>query len=269
VNLAPKGNPIPANLNIKGGQAPQAVNKVKVDMYGLDLARLKHAPANIVGERQFLQADKIATFGGKATPVGQFGVMKPTVAPNAGVGRANPVPAPKQSAVAPKSTRQEGVPPQKTAPPVVDKPANNNAAKPAVEKKQHDRNKSAPVDADGKWPQKEGKEWRDKIVGKAQKTGTDGHAFRSNREAVKAAKNEDVEKVYLNRGYKKATGHPIDPNRRPDVTVVKKSGKVDAIEVPSKTDKLKELKLRNEKAMKQLPPEKRGEVKIREIAKEK
>jgi hypothetical protein len=118
------------------------------------------------------------------------------------------------------------------------------------------------------WKIREGQEWKEKIVGGAQKTGTPGHNVRSYREAISSAKQDDVQKVLLNRGYKKATGEPVAPNRRPDVTIVKKDGKVNSIEVPSKSDRYPELLRRNEEAMNQLPKEMQGKVRLKEIIKE-
>ena len=122
---------------------------------------------------------------------------------------------------------------------------------------------------DQPWTVREGQEWKNKIYGKAQKTGTEGHSFRSYREAIKAAKKENVESVYLNQGLKKASGHPIKPNNRPDVTVVTKDGKVHQIEVPSKTDDVKKLEKRMDDARAKLPEEMQGENDIRKITKDK
>ena len=122
--------------------------------------------------------------------------------------------------------------------------------------------KSAPLDSEGRWPQKEGKGWRDQITGRAQQTGTEGHRFRSYREAIIEAKKSDTEHVYLDRGYKKATGESVTPNRRPDVTVVKKDKTVHAIEVRSKTDDVDVLHQRNQEAIRQLPPERQGNVDV-------
>ena len=122
--------------------------------------------------------------------------------------------------------------------------------------------KSAPLDSEGRWPQKEGKGWRDQITGRAQQTGTEGHRFRSYREAIIEAKKSDTEHVYLDRGYKKATGESVTPNRRPDVTVVKKDKTVHATEVRSKTDEVDVLYQRNREAMRQLPPEREGKVHV-------
>jgi len=113
--------------------------KQQYSVEGLDLARLKHMPAKVAGEKQFLHHDKIAVVGGKAMPVGQFAGMKPVVAPNAGGGRAHQAPAPRANNNAPKS-HYEGAPPQKTAPPAVQqtKPAPAPIAKPAVTKQRPD-----------------------------------------------------------------------------------------------------------------------------------
>jgi adhesin HecA-like repeat protein len=123
-NIVAKGNPAPANQNVKGAHVPQAV---RVDMKGLDLAELKHVPANIARQKQFLQHDKISAVGGKAAPAGHSDVMRPAASKPIVVLKANKTPVPKQSAVAPR-TRQEGTPPQKTAPPA-EKAANKNPAK--------------------------------------------------------------------------------------------------------------------------------------------
>jgi len=108
--------------------------------------------------------------------------------------------------------------------------------------------------------------WKSKISGKAQKTGTPGHQMRSYREAIKAAKDPNVEEVHLDHGYNrvagtKAAGNPrVSPNRRPDVSIVNKNGQIDAIEVPSRTDVPADLIQRNQTAMKQLPANQQGQV---------
>ena len=66
----------------------------------------------------------------------------------------------------------------------------------------------------------------------------------------------------MDRGYKKATGESVTPNRRPDVTVVKKDKTVHAIEVRSKTDDVDVLHQRNQEAIRQLPPERQGNVDV-------
>ena len=160
--------------------------------------------------------------------------------------------------------------------PKVKQPANSN--RPSQQQPSHDRLEGLDLakphkpntkhSKDHTWEVKPGKEYRAKIIGKAQKTGTPGHAERTYREAIRAAKRDDVEKVYLNRGYNKATGEKIKSNRRPDVIVVSKNKKVDAIEVPSRTDKEDILLHRNEEAMNKLSKSKRGRVRIENITKE-
>ena len=108
---------------------------------------------------------------------------------------------------------------------------------------------------DQPWNIKEGQEWKEKIYGKAQKGKpgvSDGHDTRSYREAIKDAKNPNVEKVYLNQGMNKVLGakkgdpNYTTPNRRPDVTTITEDGRIHQIEVPSATDKIPELRARME-----------------------
>jgi len=92
------------------------------------------------------------------------------------------------------------------------------------------------------------KPWKAKIHGTAHATKTPGHKFRTLREAIKDAKNPDVERVHLNHGYNRALGldpKTIGPNRRPDVTTIFKDGRVGRKEVKSLSDKIKDLIGRN------------------------
>jgi hypothetical protein len=79
------------------------------------------------------------------------------------------------------------------------------------------------------------------------------------------AKSGQYKKVYLNRGYNQITGQKVLPNRRPDVVGVRKTGEVDVVEVPSKTDRTDDLIQRNIDAQRQLPSRMRGNVDIVEI----
>jgi hypothetical protein len=91
--------------------------------------------------------------------------------------------------------------------------------------------------------------WKAKVSGKAQKTGTPGHQFRTYREAIKEAKNPEVVRVHLDHGYNQALGVPpktISHNRRPDVTSVYSDGRVKRIEVQSKSDDPAFLQARNQ-----------------------
>lgn len=116
---------------------------------------------------------------------------------------------------------------------------------------------------DQPWKIREGQEYKEKIIGKAQKTGP-GHDTKSYREAIKAAKDKTSEKVYLNQGINKITGakkgdkHYVKPNRRPDVAIKRKDGKIDQIEVPSKSDDPKLLRKRMEDTHSKLPKEMQG-----------
>lgn len=110
----------------------------------------------------------------------------------------------------------------------------------------------------------DGKSWKKIVSGQAHGT-TAGHKFRSYREAIKKAKSGKYKKVYLNTGYNKVTGKKISPNRRPDVTGVRKTGQIDTIEVPQKTDLRSDLIQRNQEAMQKLPQEMRGRIDIAEI----
>ena len=97
--------------------------------------------------------------------------------------------------------------------------------------------------------------WKSKIEGKAQKTGTPGHQFASYRVAIKEAKKPSVKRVTLDLGYNRALKlkpKTITPNRRPDVTSIDENKVVKRIEIQSKTDNVKKLKDRNNQLNKQI-----------------
>jgi len=79
------------------------------------------------------------------------------------------------------------------------------------------------------------------IIGTGQKTGGDGHAQMSEDIAEQMAMSGDYERVGVNVAVKTVTGVPTDPITRPDVTGLRKDGRVDIVEVPSPTDKLPAL----------------------------
>ncbi|MEX0676873.1 MAG: SMI1/KNR4 family protein, partial [Pirellulales bacterium] len=93
------------------------------------------------------------------------------------------------------------------------------------------------------------KSWKNLIVGKAQKTGTAGHAFRSYREAIKMAESGQYDKIWLNRAFSTTTGTTMYPGRLPDIIARRKTGQNDVVEVPSKTNRDRDLFRRNEQAM--------------------
>jgi hypothetical protein len=117
------------------------------------------------------------------------------------------------------------------------------------------------------WNIRPGKEWKAHVYGKAQKTGTSGHAEESYRKTIEAFRGKlpgvgEVERVHLNEGLGKVTGLPIKPNTRPDVTIVTKDGRVHQIEVASKTDNRRDLKARIDAARKRLPEQMQGTTKV-------
>ena len=141
------------------------------------------------------------------------------------------------------------------------------SAKPAVKIKAAEMEDMLrkPKTSEQSWTIREGQEWKTKVYGKAQVTGGkdvvagEAHAFRSYREAINAAKKEDVSEVFLNRGVRKATGHPIaKPNTRPDVTIRRAGGRIDQVEVRSRTDQPKDLRARMDATESRLPASMQG-----------
>ncbi len=74
----------------------------------------------------------------------------------------------------------------------------------------------------------------------------------------------------MNRGVRKATGHPIAaPNTRPDVTIRRSDGVIDQIEVRSRTDHPKDLQARMDATKSRLPENMRGgKTRVVEFTKE-
>lgn len=120
------------------------------------------------------------------------------------------------------------------------------------------------------WTIRSGQGWKTKIYGRAQKTGTDGHNVRSMREAIEAAKRDDVLEVWMNRGVNKITNSKPkthSPNYRPDVMIKTRDGKLHPREVPSKSDVEEVLNQRMDDALRRLPKELRGEPDLSHIIK--
>jgi hypothetical protein len=97
-----------------------------------------------------------------------------------------------------------------------------------------------------------------KIHGKAQKTGTEGHDWQSMREAVSATKDPDVIRVHMDQTLSKVTEGKVTSRMRPDVSVVRKDGRISTNEVLSKSQRPKQLQTKIEKMQDLLPPEMRG-----------
>lgn len=118
---------------------------------------------------------------------------------------------------------------------------------------------------------KAGKEWKAKIRGKAQVTGGKKkpdviHSWKSRKEAIRAAKRPDVVEVQMDLGVNRLLpkSSKIAPkgNRRPDVAYKTKDGKISQIEVPSKTDKVKDLRNRMEDTANKFPKGMDGEIDV-------
>lgn len=79
------------------------------------------------------------------------------------------------------------------------------------------------------------------------------------------AKSGQYEKVRLNRAYSTTAGVKTSPRRLPDVIGRRTDGRIDSVEVPSRTDNPAFLYQRNVDAMQQLPASMRGNVRIAPI----
>ena len=118
---------------------------------------------------------------------------------------------------------------------------------------------------------KAGKEWKEKIKGRAQVTGGKKkpdvvHSWKSRKEAIKAAKRPDVVEVQMDLGVNRLLpkGSKIGPkgNRRPDVAYKTKDGKIHQIEVPSRTDLTRKLDTRMDDTRSKFPKGMQGETNV-------
>jgi hypothetical protein len=130
-----------------------------------------------------------------------------------------------------------------------------------------EKSKTKKTAKDDQWTVRPGQEWKEKIKGKGQKTGTPGHATASYREAIEVAKRKDVTEVNIDLGVNRLLpdGSKMKPNTRPDVTYKTKDGKIHQIEVPSKTDTNKKLMARMEDTNSRLPDRIQGEFYVKPI----
>ncbi|MBO7453802.1 MAG: hypothetical protein J6T91_00240 [Alphaproteobacteria bacterium] len=96
-----------------------------------------------------------------------------------------------------------------------------------------------------------------KIKGKAQVTKTPGHEIGSMRIAVEESKKSDVEVIYMDKSLKDVTNGEINSRKRPDVTVVRKDGRIITHEVKSKSQTKTELRDKIDKMQKSLPENRR------------
>jgi hypothetical protein len=95
-----------------------------------------------------------------------------------------------------------------------------------------------------------------KIHGKAQKTGTPGHDWQSMREATK---DPNVARVHMDQSLSRVTGGKVPSRMRPDVTSVRKDGRINMIEVQSESQSKKFLKEKLENMRSKLPDDIKGD----------
>ena len=93
---------------------------------------------------------------------------------------------------------------------------------------------------------------------------TPGHDKTMEAKALSMALSGDYEYITIQRSWRTATGRVSKSRRIPDIIGVRRSGRVDAYEVESKTDKRKDLRQRLREGMQTLPAKRRGNYDILE-----
>lgn len=91
---------------------------------------------------------------------------------------------------------------------------------------------------------------------------TPGHDAAMEARALQMARSGKYEYVTIQRSWRTATGRVGKSRRIPDVIGVRRDGKIDAIEIRSKTDSPQVLEKRLEEGMGTLPPTRRGETAV-------
>jgi hypothetical protein len=110
--------------------------------------------------------------------------------------------------------------------------------------------------------------WENKIKGHPQTTRTPGHAEQMDILAKEYAKKLTVKFVYLDRQYRTVTifaNNMLTNQRRADVVIEHTSGRIDVIEVRSRSDDPRILSRRNLEVIKSLPPGTQGSVSVFDI----
>ncbi|WP_243143320.1 RHS repeat domain-containing protein [Clostridium estertheticum] len=100
---------------------------------------------------------------------------------------------------------------------------------------------------------------------KPHKNGTEGHWETITNKVDNMSESGKYNKIYINKGI----GNEIlgaKPNNRPDIMGVRKNGKIDQIEVPSKTDTIEKL-IKRMKINKNIMGDRAGTAKIKKIRK--
>ncbi len=107
---------------------------------------------------------------------------------------------------------------------------------------------------------------REIIRGTAQGTGTPGHRFASYRIALKMARSGEYSEIFLDTSFRHALKTSTVLNR-PDILGVRYDGRVDVVEVQSRTDRTQDLYLRNLESLSELPKEQIGSIRIIQASK--
>lgn len=100
------------------------------------------------------------------------------------------------------------------------------------------------------------------IFGRPQVTSP-GHAQKIFNMATDMANSGSYKSVYMHSKWSKileGTGVKVSPNRLPDIAGIRLDGKIDMIEIASKTDDLTKLLERNKAIWNQLPAHLRGDI---------
>lgn len=88
------------------------------------------------------------------------------------------------------------------------------------------------------------------------------HRLTVARLAHEAGKTGEYEYIVMNRSLKTATGGLSADNRFPDITLVRRDGRVEMVEVRSNGQTAAELELKLEQMLETLPPERRGTSRV-------
>lgn len=100
------------------------------------------------------------------------------------------------------------------------------------------------------------------LIGKAQKTGTDGHDEQILKRVEKLIATGEYEYITLDLAWRTATGRASQSKLRPDIVGLRRDGKVDAWEIASQTDNVKDLRNRLKAGRESLPPDRRGTIDV-------
>lgn len=101
------------------------------------------------------------------------------------------------------------------------------------------------------------------IWGQTQSSSTTpGHDKTIEAKALAMAYTGKYRYITLQRSWRTATGRLSESKLMPDLIGVRHDGRVDAVEVESKTDKTEDLEARLEEGMRTLPEQHRGDTEV-------